>query len=298
MNDAEITKWLQAPENSTRYGRWYLDAMLERFDGDVVLALAAYNGGPENVEKWLEKHGDPRMGEVTSLEFADSIPFAETRSYVAAVLTKASMSAQPGGGGDWYAAAVEIASAIPNPETRAVAMRQVEAARKGEEAASKRQRDQLEAETEALIESGTNPDDLPAATRRALGAVKMDQYRNVYDKRSDRQTDFELYDELSRMPPDEMAEYDLFSVQHRLSPAQYKEMKQRKAEAKEIVEGILGKPPKDYNPFTLTQRRSALFQRLGINGSSGAEQRGRLSSWIDQAMREESARKGAPLTPA
>ncbi len=296
MNDEEITSWLQTPENGSRYGRWCLDAMLERFDGDVILALAAYNGGPENVEKWLEKHGDPRMGEIPSLEWADRILFQETRTYVAAVLSRASRPAQSTGGADWYAVAIEQASQIEDPEMRAIAVRQIEAARKGKDTAAKRKQDQVSAAAEAFIKDGGNPDELPAATMLSLGAIKMNQLRTAYDKRSDRQTDFELYEELLRMPADKMAEFDLFSVQHRLSTAQYKETKQRKGEAKEIVEGILGKPPKDYNPFTLTQRRSALFQQLGINGSDGAEQRGRLSAWIDQALREESARKGSPLT--
>ncbi len=301
MGNEEITRWLQVPENSARYGRFYLNAMLQRFDGDVVLALAAYNAGPENVEKWLQKYGEPRMGEISSLEFADRIPFAETRNYVAAVLTRASRGGQPTGGGDWYTAALEQVAEIEDPEMRAIATRQVEAARKGEETAAKRQREQLEAEAEAFIEGGGNPDDLPAATRRSLGAVKMEQYRKVYDSRTardapSRQTDWTLYDELSRMPAEQMAEYDLFSVQHRLEPSHYNELKQRKAEAQKIVAGE--PPPKEqpYSPFTLTQRRTALFQRLGINGADGAEQRGRLSAWLDQALRDEARRKGSPLT--
>ncbi|MEQ8653872.1 MAG: transglycosylase SLT domain-containing protein [Kiloniellales bacterium] len=293
MDDQEITTWLQTPENSARYGRWYLDAMLERFDGDTVLALAAYNGGPENVEKWIEKNGDPRLGQIDALAWADLIPFAETRNYVGAVLARASRASQPTGGGDWYAVALEQASQIEDPEMRAIAVRQVEAAREGEETVAKRKRDQVEAAAEAFIEDGGNPDDLPAETRRSLGAVKMNQLRTAYDKRADRQTDFELYDELSRMPAAQMADYDLFSVQHRLAPEHYKELKQRKADARKIVGGDA---PPAYSPFTLTQRRTALYQQLGINGAKDSEQRGRLSAWIDQALRDEARRKGGPLT--
>lgn len=292
MTDAEITEWLKTPENSMRYGRFYMNAMLDRFDGDTVLALSAYNAGPENVEKWVEKYGDPRMGELTSLDFAERIPFAETRDYVSKVLTKANRAGQVTGGGDWYAAALEEAAKIEDPTIRDMAVRRIESAKDAEESVAKRSSEQLQQGAEAFIEAGGNPDDLPPQTRQALGATKMNQYREAYDKKNDRKTDFALYDELSRMDAETLATYDLFAVQHRLEPKHYNEMKQRQADAQKIVGG----QAVEYSPFTLTQRRSALFQRLGIDGTKGADQRGRLSAWIDRALRDAAKVKGAPLT--
>jgi soluble lytic murein transglycosylase len=60
-----------------RYGTFYLNHLLDRFDGNVVAALAGYNGGPENVEDW----GGSALK-------VDDIPFPETRSYVEDVLDK------------------------------------------------------------------------------------------------------------------------------------------------------------------------------------------------------------------
>ena len=67
---------LYDPETNIKYGTYLLSRYYDRY-GDWELTLAAYNGGPGNVDKWLE---DP--------EYADGegglkkIPFKETRNYV------------------------------------------------------------------------------------------------------------------------------------------------------------------------------------------------------------------------
>jgi len=68
---------LSNPEINIRYGTYRLRELLDRYDGDVVAALAAYNAGPTNVDKW-------GGGELT----VEGIPFPETRAYVEEVLDK------------------------------------------------------------------------------------------------------------------------------------------------------------------------------------------------------------------
>ncbi len=56
--------------------------MLDRFDENRVLATAAYNAGPLNVEDWL-----PDAGQIDTRIWIENIPYDETRQYVRRVLT-------------------------------------------------------------------------------------------------------------------------------------------------------------------------------------------------------------------
>jgi len=55
------------PEINVRYGAWYLRHLLDKYH-DERTALAAYNAGQENVDRWLAKH--------------EGVQFPETRAYV------------------------------------------------------------------------------------------------------------------------------------------------------------------------------------------------------------------------
>lgn len=68
---------LADPEINIRYGTYLLRELLDRYNGDVVAALAAYNAGPANVERW--------GGSTLTVS---GIPFPETRAYVEDVLDK------------------------------------------------------------------------------------------------------------------------------------------------------------------------------------------------------------------
>ena len=60
--------------------------LITNYNGSIVLAIAAYNAGPTNVNKWLRKIGDPRKKEIDYVAWIESIPFTETRNYVQRVL--------------------------------------------------------------------------------------------------------------------------------------------------------------------------------------------------------------------
>lgn len=61
-----------------RYGTHYLAALLERYDGSLVEALAAYQAGARVVDRWAARGGGVlRLGD---------IPYADTRDYVHEVI--------------------------------------------------------------------------------------------------------------------------------------------------------------------------------------------------------------------
>lgn len=65
-----------------RIGSYFLDTLLGQFSGDAVLALASYNAGETAVRKWIREYGDPREKKVDTLDWIESIPYSETRTYV------------------------------------------------------------------------------------------------------------------------------------------------------------------------------------------------------------------------
>jgi soluble lytic murein transglycosylase-like protein len=74
-------KDLYDPETNIRLGLEYLKTLLDRYDGRLYLALAAYNAGEARVDQWLADFPD-----ASEDEFIEMIPFSETRNYVKNIL--------------------------------------------------------------------------------------------------------------------------------------------------------------------------------------------------------------------
>lgn len=70
------------PQANIKLGAAYLEEMLGRFEGSLVMAAGAYNAGPRRVDEWLVTYGNPLRGERDLLDWMEMIPFAETRNYV------------------------------------------------------------------------------------------------------------------------------------------------------------------------------------------------------------------------
>ncbi len=70
-------------------GNGYFGRMMDYYGGSYPLAVAAYNAGPGNVNKWLRAYGDPRTGGIDWIDWIEKIPLSETRNYVQRVLENA-----------------------------------------------------------------------------------------------------------------------------------------------------------------------------------------------------------------
>ena len=77
------------PQYNVRLGDAYFSRMMDYFGGSYPLAVAAYNAGAGNVNKWLAANGDPRTGAVDWVSWVEQIPISETRNYVQRVLENA-----------------------------------------------------------------------------------------------------------------------------------------------------------------------------------------------------------------
>ncbi|HEX3345699.1 MAG TPA: lytic transglycosylase domain-containing protein, partial [Polyangiaceae bacterium] len=76
-DDARLT----SPPYAIRVGAHLLRKLLDQFHGEVALAVAAYNGGADSVERWLSRAPAMQLD-----GFVERIPFKETRDYVARVM--------------------------------------------------------------------------------------------------------------------------------------------------------------------------------------------------------------------
>ncbi len=70
-------------------GDSFFGRLMDTYRGSYPLAVAAYNAGPGNVNKWLRANGDPRNGSIDWIDWIERIPLSETRSYVQHVLENA-----------------------------------------------------------------------------------------------------------------------------------------------------------------------------------------------------------------
>lgn len=70
------------PEHNILLGSYYLSQLLQQYDGNRILAAAAYNAGPHRVDRWIKNKSQDVPFDI----WIETIPFKETRGYVQNVL--------------------------------------------------------------------------------------------------------------------------------------------------------------------------------------------------------------------
>ncbi|UIP08139.1 lytic transglycosylase domain-containing protein [Erythrobacter sp. SDW2] len=82
---------IESPSYNVQLGNGYFQRMLDYYGGSYPLAVAAYNAGPGNVNKWLRANGDPRTGSIDWVTWIEKIPIFETKNYVQRVIENAAV---------------------------------------------------------------------------------------------------------------------------------------------------------------------------------------------------------------
>jgi soluble lytic murein transglycosylase len=68
------------------HGAAYLRVLVDEFGPSVALVASGYNAGPGRPRRWITEFGDPRNADVDVVDWVETIPFAETRTYVMRVV--------------------------------------------------------------------------------------------------------------------------------------------------------------------------------------------------------------------
>lgn len=70
------------PGYNVKLGSEYLKGLVDRFGPSVALVAVGYNAGPNRAAAWIDSFGDPRSGPDAAVDWVETIPFTETRTYV------------------------------------------------------------------------------------------------------------------------------------------------------------------------------------------------------------------------
>lgn len=191
----DADRLLNDAEYATRLGTEEMRHLLERYEGNMILALSAYNAGPGNTDKWIERFGDPRTGQISSTEFARAIPFRETNNYVREVLGRTGTNGARG----------EVAE-IADPAVRRAAESEISAFEQERTAATRQFLEGFD-EYRDFLRSGRTPDPLSRFTKSALiqnlGAL---QGQAAWDELQQAIADGEMFAALKNASPEQEAE--------------------------------------------------------------------------------------------
>lgn len=73
---------------NVRLGSFYIKQLIDRFEGSELLAIASYNAGPHNADRWIDEFYDPRQVKDIDkvVDWIELITYSETRNYVQRIM--------------------------------------------------------------------------------------------------------------------------------------------------------------------------------------------------------------------
>ncbi len=82
----EAGKLFSDPSYNVKMGAAYLRVMVDEFGPSIALVASGYNAGPGRPRRWITEFGDPRNADTDIVDWVETIPFTETRTYVMRVV--------------------------------------------------------------------------------------------------------------------------------------------------------------------------------------------------------------------
>lgn len=292
------------PEYNLALGRAYFDHQVEKYDGNPVLASAAYNAGPGIVDDWINgtnRTGDnpskTRLGrpgeDLTLEEWTSRIPYKETREYVRAV-TQGMDQPEP-------TRSQQLAALTGLPDdVREPAKDRLEA----QWAIEDRRKEEIYTAAQERIEGGDSFDSLPTQLKGLLSNEQKNALRSRQQELAgvEIQTNWQKWTELSMMSPEELAQIDdpYTELRPHLDDTRYRKAVEMISEAKGI-----GGDVETSSTMTFNQRIKNTARQAGIVPADRTPARysedqalnfGRFQSEAAARIEEAERQRGSKLT--
>ena len=292
-----------SPEERARVGRDYLAAMIQRYDGDLAMAWAAYNAGPGRVDTELReaaKRGAPGA-------WLSNMP-SETQDYV----RKNVAAYNAGGGAPARATLEDVHNAVRarigegHPQRLKLALDEATRQYDDQVKAVKQREDEAVANAQRwLATNGGRWTAMPATLRAAVPPGQVDNLLNFSSRvaRGEDRTNPAVYQRLS--DPDvlrSLSDAEFFTVS--MSELSEADRKHFANERSRLIRGAAGDKPGDLNTGAVKTLLDTRLRELGVDptpkddGGADAQRIGAIRQFVDRSLLASQASAGKKFSDA